>query len=703
MASNLDTTGFNSPNGFIITNFTFSPQENYGEAIVLQNDGKIVMAGYVKNNSLITEIGLVRYNSDGTYDSTFGTSGLATAQLSDSLSVPSNVQVYGLTLQSDGKIIVCGNLFTSSNFYDIFVARFLTNGSLDTSFGGIGYVLTTPSNFSSVFAPTNFDNCFSHFGLIDSISGIDKIVICGFIRVTPTNEYRIVLARYLQNGTLDGTFGTSGLVQTNLSTTADKFGLSLAISNTGDYYVTGYQQTTPSPPDNNFIVAKFNNTGSIVGAFGSSGLVVISSFFTGSSDGAKSVKIQQDGKIVAAGTSIKQPTGEECFAICRLDATTGILDTTFGGTGKVVTDLSTQSPPIYLNGNSLAIQTDNKLVLGGYFYYPTTFNQEESFALARYNTDGTLDTSFGINGNGLILQDLVTGTMKEKGLSVAIQPNGQILLGGVMGEFSDISDTKYFILARYFGFPPFPPPPIPVIPICFPAGTPVRTDQGNIPIEQIDPNINTIGRKPIVAITKSLMNEDSIVCIEKNSLGINIPNRKTYISNYHGIIYNNKLIPAKQLVGRLRGIYSVKYYNQILYNVLMEKHYVMIVNNMRVETLNPKNIVAKLYTNDYSDEEKSKLILEITENTNNNRYNHEYKSYNSYEKIINNRTRRNLSIFRFNPLISKLNFHTKKNFILDNSVTRNNRYHIPFLRNNSTFKINSHTLRHRRRRRKFIF
>jgi hypothetical protein len=98
-----------------------------------------------------------------------------------------------------------------------------------------------------------------------------------------------------------------------------------------------------------------------------------------------------------------------------------------------------------------------------------------------------------------------------------------------MVEFSDISDTKYFILARYFGFPPNPPPPIPVVPICFPAGTPVRTDQGNIPIEQIDPNINTIGRKPIVAITKSLMNEDSIVCIEKNSLGINIPNRSNWL------------------------------------------------------------------------------------------------------------------------------------------------------------------------------
>jgi len=699
MASNLDTTGFNSPNGFITTNFTFAPQENYGEAIVLQNDGKIVMAGYVKNNSLISEIGLVRYNSDGTYDSTFGTSGLATAQLSDSLSVPCNVQVYGLTLQSDGKIVVCGILFTSSSFYDIFVARFLTNGSLDTSFGGIGYVLTTPSNFSSVFAPTNFDNCFSNYVLIDSLSGIDKIVICGFNRVTPSNKFRIVLARYLSNGSLDGTFGTSGLVQTDFSTpAADKFGLSLAISNTGDYYVTGYQQTTPSP-DNKFIVAKFDNTGSIVAPFGTSGLVVISNFFTGSNDGAKSIKIQQDGKIVVAGTSIKQLTSEECFALCRLDSTTGILDVTFGTGGKVVTDLSTQSPPIYLNGNSLAIQTDNKLVLGGYFYYPTTFNQEESFALARYNTDGSLDTTFGINGNGLILEDLVTGTMKEKGLSVIIQPNGQILLGGVMGEFSDISDTKYFILARYFGFPPFPPPPIPVVPICFPAGTPVRTDQGNIPIEQIDPKINTIGRNPIVAITKSFMNEDSIVCIEKNSLGINIPNKRTYISNYHGIIYNNKLIPAKQLVGRLRGIYSVKYENQILYNVLMEKHYVIIINNMKVETLNPKNIVAKLYTNNYSDEQKTKIILEITENTNNNKYNHEYKTYNSYEKLITNKTRRNLSILRYNPLISRLNFHTKKHFMLQNSLTRNNKYHIPFLRNNSTFRINSHTLRHGRRRR----
>ena len=77
-----------------------------------------------------------------------------------------------------------------------------------------------------------------------------------------------------------------------------------------------------------------------------------------------------------------------------------------------------------------------------------------------------------------------------------------------------------FILARYFGFPPFPPTPT-----------------------------------PIVHITETTMLENNIVCFEKNSLGYNIPNKKTYISNYHGIIHNGKLIQANKFVGRLPGIY----------------------------------------------------------------------------------------------------------------------------------------------------
>ena len=337
---------------------------------------------------------------------------------------------------------------------------------------------------------------------------------------------------------------------------------------------------------------------------------------------------------------------------------------------------------------------------GGYFNTATSLNA--SFSLARYNVNGSLDLTFGINGNGLILEDIVPGTIlpgskQEIGFSVAIQTDGKILVGGSMGEFGDLGVDVEFILARYFGFPPYPPP---VVPICFPAGTPVLTDQGNIPIELIDPNVHTIKKKPIVAITQSFMNEDTIVCIEKHSLGINIPNKRTYISNYHGIIYKNNLIPAKQLVGRLRGIYHVKYNNQILYNVLMEKHYIMNVNNMSVETLNPKNIVAKLYTNEHSPEEKTKLILEINEITKNNKNKNKnnYENYNGYEKITQNFTRRKFSILRYNPLINRLNFYTKKHFVSQNNPYNNTiKNHVSFKKYNPNVKLNTHKFRYGRK------
>ena len=346
-----------------------------------------------------------------------------------------------------------------------------------------------------------------------------------------------------------------------------------------------------------------------------------------------------------------------------------------------------------MSGSSIAIQTDGKIVLGG--TYSISLTSVTSFSLARYNTDGSLDTTFGINGNGLILEDLVSGTMQELGYSVAIQTDGKILLGGVMGEFSDTSDTKYFILARYIYTP------VPIVPICFPAGTPIFTDQGNIAIEKINPEINTIHKKPIVAITQTYMDEDRIVCIEKHALGINVPNKKTYISNYHGILYKNKLVPAKQLVGRFRGIYYIKYDKQMLYNVLMERHYIINVNNMKVETLNPKNIVAKLYTNEYSPEQKNNLILEINETSRNNKNEHSHEYRNGYETITHNNTKRKFSVFRFNPLISRLNFHTKRHFIPTNQQHHSytNKYRISNVRHNPMAKINTHTFRHSRRRR----
>jgi uncharacterized delta-60 repeat protein len=691
MPTDLDIT-FNSPNGFqgyVITQFNSSPPTyNYGRAIALQNDGKSLMVGDT-DNGVTSVIAMQRCNTDGTFDNTFGPgfNGLVTAQIGSDPTVTN-----ALAIQQDGSIVVCGSI-PQGGQPTMFVARFTSTGFLDTNFATPnGYILIPASNFS----PYTFDKSWGASVQIDTTTTPNTIVIGGYVRRTlvPTynNRYYFALARLDLNGNLDTFFGTNGLVAKNFDITKDEYGNSLAISSTGDYILGGSEQNNLGT--NNFVIAKFDTNGSPIISFGVQGLVVVPKFFpSGSDDYGTSLKIQQDGKYVLGGTSTKVPSGDSCYVLARVDPTAGTLDASFGIGGKVITDLTLQTPSVNLFGNSLAIQTDGKIVLGG--YYDILSTSVNSFSLARYNTDGSLDTTFGSLGNGLILEDILPVPIKEYGQSIAIQSDGKILVGGAEGEFGDVTETK-FLLARYLGFPPFPPP---IVPICFPAGTPVLTDQGNLPIEQINPEIHTIHRRPIIAITQSFMNEDNIVCIEKHSLGINIPNKRTYISNYHGIVYHNKLIPAKQLVGRIHGIYHVKYNGEMLYNVLMERHYIINVNNMRVETLNPKNIVAKLYTNKHTPEEKTKLILEINEMSKNNINKHNYITYNGYEKITNNTTRRKFTILRCNPLISRLNFHTKRHFIQNNSYNNTIKNRSSFTTHNHMVKINKHTFRHGRRRR----
>ncbi len=153
--------------------------------------------------------------------------------------------------------------------------------------------------------------------------------------------------------------------------------------------------------------------------------------------------------------------------------------------------------------------------------------------------------------------------------------------------------------------------------ICFPAGTPVETDQGLIEIDNINPNINTINNKKVVGISKTILNEKYLIQIEKHSLNFNTPNKTTLISPGHKILYDGKMITAKNLLFILKDsnkIKPIKYNQEILYNVLMEKHDRMIVNNMTVETLDPKNYFAFLNNLNIANsikikKEKRKLIL----------------------------------------------------------------------------------------------
>jgi hypothetical protein len=131
--------------------------------------------------------------------------------------------------------------------------------------------------------------------------------------------------------------------------------------------------------------------------------------------------------------------------------------------------------------------------------------------------------------------------------------------------------------------------------VCFAANTPITTNQGNIPIQSIDPDIHTIRNKKIVAITKTYCKDKYLICFEKDSLGKNIPSEKTIMTKHHLIFHNKQMIPAKDFVQMFDKVYKIKYNEETVYNVLMENYDKMIVNNLICETLHPKSVTAQVY------------------------------------------------------------------------------------------------------------
>ena len=148
-------------------------------------------------------------------------------------------------------------------------------------------------------------------------------------------------------------------------------------------------------------------------------------------------------------------------------------------------------------------------------------------------------------------------------------------------------------------------------PICFPKGTLVTTDQGDIVIEKINPDIHTIRKKRIVAITQSQPLHTYIVSIEKDALGQNIPCITTQISKEHKLYYKGKMLKAKELVDLCKNVKKIPYTGEILYNVLLEKHEKMMVNNLICETLHPDNIMARIHNGNYNAVEKSNIYKKL--------------------------------------------------------------------------------------------
>ena len=224
------------------------------------------------------------------------------------------------------------------------------------------------------------------------------------------------------DGDLDLSFGSGGKVTTDFME-GSSAASDLALQSDGKFIAVG---SVGQGSSRDFALARYNSDGSLDTSFGSGGTVT--THFFGSSDQALAVALQSDGKIIAVGQAV-QSDGDDDFALARYNSD-GSLDTSFGTGGKVTTDFFSQNDQAF----AVALQSDGKIIAAG-----STFLD---FALARYNSDGSLDATFGSGGK--VTTDFA---FSDQAFAVALQSDGKIIAAGFANQGRrDIND---FALARY--------------------------------------------------------------------------------------------------------------------------------------------------------------------------------------------------------------------------------------------------------------
>jgi len=352
---------------------------------------------------------LITLGAPGDLDPSFDTDGLVTTAIGSGNDLGSAVAI-----QSDGKIVMAGTSHNGTD-NDFALARYNADGSLDTSFDTDGLVTTDIGSNDS--------------GSSVAIQSDGKIIVAG--QSNSPGNFDFAVVRYNSDGSLDTSFDTDGIVTTNVDILHDR-AYAVTIQSDGKIVVAGYGRIAPSTPVNNdFVVVRYNTDGSLDTGFDTDGIAITD--IGGSQDQAYAVAIQSDGKIVAAGYSNSGSNYD--FVVVRYD-TDGSLDTGFDTDGIVTTAIRDKDDFAY----GMAIQPDGKIVVAGYGTIVTAGNHDD-FVLARYNTDGSLDTSFDTDGK--VVTDLAL--RNDHGYSVALHSDGKIVVAGYSQNATDLD----FAVVRY--------------------------------------------------------------------------------------------------------------------------------------------------------------------------------------------------------------------------------------------------------------
>ncbi|MFE1414546.1 calcium-binding protein [Streptomyces sp. NPDC058746] len=407
----LDPT-FGGGDGKVITDL---PYYEDSPDMVLQPDGKILTVGTLTPaEGGDPAFSLVRYNPDGSPDTAFGDGGAVATTIS------SGDSGQAVALQADGKIVVAGSTLVEQNgtaWSQFTLLRYLPNGALDTAFGNAGRV-------------------FPDFGQGSSGSAV-RVLSNGRILAAGAGQGGFALARLLPDGSPDNTFGGGdGRVATPFPLGASV--QDLALQSDGRIVAVGTASYASPAFSTDVALARYTPDGSPDTSFDGDGQLLLD--WGTSIDAANGVVLQADNKIVVSGYS------SEGFTTARFN-TNGTPDTAFGGDGRVGVSFEAGTGI----ANDVALQPDGRIVAAG---GGAGTGDPHDFAVVRYNTDGSLDTTFSDDGKVTTDVGPFYEDDWEQGQALAVQPDGKLVVAGVTEDGTARGVVRYEVSGST------PPPPV---------------------------------------------------------------------------------------------------------------------------------------------------------------------------------------------------------------------------------------------------
>jgi uncharacterized delta-60 repeat protein len=425
--------------GFVVTHLASSI--NNASGVAIDASGRIVVAGYSGELDvwLRCDFALVRYNVDGSLDTSFDGDGIVITSFGSF-----DDRAKGVAIDSMGRIVAVGltcitDYSGDGNDIDFAVARYNDDGSLDTSFDGDGKSVTSFGNGKDEANGVAIDSAgrvvvagyagggsfalarYNVNGSLDSAFDLDGKLTFGnasyLSSVAIDGSNRIVAAGYAygewedfavirlnSNGSLDTSFDTDGIVLTPIGTTTDQAN-SVAVDPQGRIVAAGWSFNAGV---RDLSVVRYIANGSLDTAFDGDGKKPIQ--FRNSQDFASAMAVDSSGNIVVAGSSMWD------FAVARY-LPNGKLDATFDSDGKLRTNFGFNE-----TASAVAIDGSGRIVVAG---YANTGSKDEIF-VSRYDTDGTLDSSFDLDGK----VRLAIGSASAYVYSMTIDASGRIVLAG---------------------------------------------------------------------------------------------------------------------------------------------------------------------------------------------------------------------------------------------------------------------------------